>query len=43
MRVAEAHPGVSCNDLVDDADLEPVVGNALFNGVPVRVEPATGA
>jgi len=38
MRVAAAHPGVSCNDLVDDAILEPVVGNAVFNGVPVRVE-----
>lgn len=40
MAVAEAHPGVSCNDLVDDLVLEPVVGNAIFNGVPVRVEAA---
>ncbi|MBW2244192.1 MAG: molybdopterin-dependent oxidoreductase [Deltaproteobacteria bacterium] len=40
MAVAEAHPGVSCNDLVDDAVLEPVVGNAVFNGVPVRIEAA---
>jgi anaerobic selenocysteine-containing dehydrogenase len=43
MRVAEAHPGVSCNDLVDDAVLEPVVGNAVFNGVPVRIAAATSA
>ena len=44
MRVAEAHPGVSCNDLVDDAVLEPVVANAVFNGVPVTVEalPSSG-
>ncbi len=39
MALAEAHPGVSCNDLVDDAVLEPVVGNAVFNGVPVTIEP----
>lgn len=38
MAVAEAHPGVSCNDLVDDRVLEGVVGNAVFNGVPVTVE-----
>jgi anaerobic selenocysteine-containing dehydrogenase len=37
MRVAERHAGVNCNDLVDDAVLEPVVGNAVFNGVPVKV------
>lgn len=43
MKLAEAHPGVSCNDLVDDAVLEPVVGNALFNGVPVEVEPVAVA
>ena len=37
MRVAAERPGVSCNDLVDDAALEPVVGNAIFNAVPVSV------
>lgn len=35
--VASAHPGVSCNDLVDESVIEPVVGNAVFNGVPVSV------
>jgi anaerobic selenocysteine-containing dehydrogenase len=35
--VAKRHPGVSCNLLTDDAELEPVVGNAIFNGVPVEV------
>jgi anaerobic selenocysteine-containing dehydrogenase len=41
MGIATAHAGVSCNDLVDDAVLEPVVGNAVFNGVAVRVESLT--
>jgi len=40
MRIAEAHPGVSCNDLVDGGVLEPVVGNAIFNGVPVELAAA---
>jgi anaerobic selenocysteine-containing dehydrogenase len=40
MEVAQAHAGVSCNDLTDDAVLEGVVGNAVFNGVPVRVTPS---
>jgi anaerobic selenocysteine-containing dehydrogenase len=38
LRVAEAHPGVSLNDLTDDQWLEPVVGNAILNGIPVRVD-----
>lgn len=37
MRVAEAHAHVSVNDLSDEQMLEPVVGNAVLNGVPVRV------
>ena len=41
--VASRHPGVSCNLLTDDAELEPVVGNAIFNGVPVEVTSAEGA
>ena len=40
LRVAAAHPGVNCNELTDDAELEGVVGNAIFNGVPVRVDAA---
>jgi anaerobic selenocysteine-containing dehydrogenase len=39
MQIATQHPGVNCNELTDDAVLEPVVGNAVFNGVPVVVEP----
>ncbi|MEN8182850.1 MAG: molybdopterin-dependent oxidoreductase [Myxococcota bacterium] len=40
MKLATEHAGVSCNDLVDEAVLEPVVGNAVMNGVPVRVRRA---
>ena len=40
MRVASEHAGVNCNDLTDDGVLEPVVGNAVFNGVPVDVSAA---
>lgn len=35
---ANRHPGVNCNQLTDPEVIEPVVGNAVFNGVPVRVE-----
>jgi anaerobic selenocysteine-containing dehydrogenase len=40
MSVASANPGVSINDLCDDQQLEPVVGNAVLNGVPVAVTSA---
>ena len=35
---ANRHPGVNCNRLTDPDVIEPVVGNAVLNGVPVRVE-----
>jgi anaerobic selenocysteine-containing dehydrogenase len=41
MRLAEANAHVSVNDLCDEQQIEPVVGNAVLNGVPVRVDPAT--
>lgn len=37
MSVAQAHPGVSMNDLVDDQVLDVVSGNAVLSGVPVTV------
>ena len=37
LRLAETNPGVSYNDLSDEQTLEPVVGNAVLNGVPVTV------
>ncbi len=35
--IANAHPGVSINDITDDARLEPLTGNAAFSGTPVTV------
>lgn len=40
LSVAAEFPGVSCNDLTDDRLMEPIVGNAILNGVPVTVERA---
>lgn len=37
-KIAEAHSGVSLNDLTDELLIDSVSGNAAFNGVPVEVE-----
>jgi len=37
LRVAEAHPGVSSNDLTDDLRLDALCGTAAFSGTPVEV------
>jgi anaerobic selenocysteine-containing dehydrogenase len=39
LREASRLPGVSVNDLTDPRVVESVSANAVFNGVPVRVEP----
>ena len=36
--IAEAHPGVSVNDLTDERFIDELSGNAAVNGVPVEVE-----
>lgn len=36
-KVAEAHAGVSINDLTDDQFIDPISGNAAFSGVKVEV------
>lgn len=36
-RIANAHAGVSCNDLTDEQWLDVPSGNAAVNGVPVRL------
>ncbi|MGF1669662.1 MAG: molybdopterin oxidoreductase family protein, partial [Balneolaceae bacterium] len=36
--VARAHAGVSVNDVTDDQSLDALSGNAVLNGVPVRIE-----
>jgi anaerobic selenocysteine-containing dehydrogenase len=37
MSVAQAHAGVSCNDVTDERWLDELSGNAALNGVPVKV------
>jgi len=39
-KVAGNHQGVSYNDWVDDAALEPIIGQSILNGVPVRLRPS---
>jgi anaerobic selenocysteine-containing dehydrogenase len=40
MAVARAHPGVNSNLLADDERYDELSGNAVLNGIPVRVAPA---
>lgn len=37
-RVANANPGVSMNDITDVRGIDKLTGNAIVNGVPVKVE-----
>ncbi|WP_238428578.1 molybdopterin-dependent oxidoreductase [Frankia nepalensis] len=39
MSVAAAHPGVNTNILTDASQLDPLSGNAVLNGIPVRLSP----
>src|SRR5206468_8502118 len=39
-KVAGSHAGVSINDWVDDSVLEPIIGQSILNGVPVRLGPS---
>jgi hypothetical protein len=38
MKIAEAHAGVSINDLTDANFIDELTGNAAFSGVPVQIE-----
>lgn len=38
--VAQAHAGVSVNDLTDESMIDALSGNAAVNGVPVQLQPA---
>ena len=40
-RVAAAHAGVNANTLTDESVLDVPSGNAVFNGVPVTISPAS--
>ena len=37
-KIAQAHGGVSVNDLTDDTLIDQLCGNAAVNGVPVMLE-----
>jgi len=39
-KVAGSHAGVSINDWVDDSVVEPIIGQSILNGVPVRLGPS---
>jgi anaerobic selenocysteine-containing dehydrogenase len=39
MAVAQAHPGVNSNLLADDERYDELSGNAVLNGIPVKVAP----
>ena len=41
LSIANAHAGVSINDLTDDQRIDTLTGNANFSGVPVQVTSAT--
>ena len=40
MATAEQHPGASLNDVTDDQQVDPLCGNAVLSGLPVRIERA---
>ena len=40
LSTAVEHAGVNSNALTDDTVVDPLSGNAVLNGIPVRVEPA---
>jgi len=42
-KVAGRHAGVSINDWIDDAVVEPIIGQSILNGVPVRLGPLSRA
>src|SRR3954451_2930744 len=39
--VAARYAGVNSNALSDELDIEPVSGNAVLNGIPVAMDPAS--
>ena len=41
MAVAAAHPGANSNALSDELVIDALSGNAVFNGIPVEVAPAS--
>ena len=42
LATAEQHPGASLNDVTDEQLVDPLCGNAVLSGLPVRIERADG-
>jgi anaerobic selenocysteine-containing dehydrogenase len=42
LATAELHPGASLNDVTDEQLVDPLCGNAVLSGLPVRIERADG-
>jgi anaerobic selenocysteine-containing dehydrogenase len=42
LATAEQHPGASLNDVTDEQLVDPLCGNAVLSGLPVRIERAGG-
>jgi anaerobic selenocysteine-containing dehydrogenase len=38
LSVAGQHPGASANDITDEQQVDPLIGTAVLNGVPVLIE-----
>ena len=38
LSLAAQHASASFNDLTDPAEIDPLSGNSVLNGIPVRVE-----
>jgi anaerobic selenocysteine-containing dehydrogenase len=38
LKVANAHPGASMNDVTNEKVMDELTGNAVVHGVPVKVE-----
>jgi anaerobic selenocysteine-containing dehydrogenase len=43
LSVAAGKPGVSSNDLTDEDEMDPLSGNSVMSGIPVRIEVAVDA
>jgi len=43
LAIASEQEGVSCNDLTDDQLIDQISGNAVLNGVPVKIFPLQGS
>jgi 4-hydroxy-3-methylbut-2-enyl diphosphate reductase IspH len=43
LSVAARHAGVNSNVLADEAEIDPLSGNAVLNGIPVSVVAAAAA